>query len=113
MSHLKSTKIITAILPKGIALEVVGLLKNEKGIITANTVNARGIGKMMPLKYRGVGEQTEREVLTVVVPEERGEEIFEYMYFTAGINKPHGGIILMSSILSSEYQLPEGVEDER
>lgn len=110
---MKSAKLITAILPKGVALNVTCLLKNEKGIMTANFVFARGVGRMTPMKYRAVGEQSEREMLTVVVPEDRGEEIFEYLYNAAGINKLHGGFIYMHSISSSEYTLPENIKDER
>jgi len=112
MSHMKSAKLITAILPKGTALNITGLLKKEKGVFSANFVYARGVGKMTALKYRGIGEQAEREILTAVVPEERGDEIFEYIFDVAGINKPHGGFIYMSSMLSSEYLLPENVQDE-
>ncbi len=109
---MKSTKLITAILPKGVAINVTRLLKQEKGILTANFVFARGIGKMTPLKYRGVGEQSERGILSTVVPEERGEEIFEYIFNVAEINKPHGGFIYMYPMLSSEYCLPENLQDE-
>jgi len=112
MSNMRSTKLIAAILPKGVALNIVNLLKKEKEIITANIIYARGIGKMTPLKYRGVGEQTEREILSAIVPEERGEEIFEYIYNAAEINKPHGGFIYMYPMLCSEFCLPESVEDE-
>jgi len=112
MSYMKNTKLITAILPKGVALNITGLLRTEKGIATANFVFARGVGRMTPLKHRGIGEQTEREMLTVVVPEERGEEIFEYIYNVAEIDKPHGGFIYMYPMLSSEYLLPENVQDE-
>ncbi len=112
MSTLKNSQMITAILPKGVALQVVDLLKNEKNIITANFIYARGVGKMTPLKHRGLGEQSEREILTTVVPQERGEEIFEYIFNVAEIDKPHGGFIYMYSMLSSEYTLPENVAIE-
>ena len=113
MAILKNSRLITAILPKGVALQVVDLLKNEKNIITANLIYARGVGKMTPLKHRGMGEQSEREILTAVVSEDRGEEIFEYIFNVAEINKPHGGFIFMYSMLSSEYTLPENAENEK
>lgn len=113
MAILKQVKLISAILPKGVALNVVGLLKQEKGITTANFNYARGVGKLTPMKYRGVGEQSEKEVLTVVVDEARGDEIFEYVYSIAEINRPHGGLIYMHPLMqSTEYHLPEMLEEE-
>ena len=112
MSHMKKSKHITAILPKGVALNVVSRLKKEKGVITANFGYALGIGKMTAEKVRSVGEEKEREILSVVVDDERGDEIYEFVYYAADMNKPHGGFMFMKSILSSEYTLPENIEDE-
>lgn len=113
MSHMKKSRLITAILPKGVSLDIVSRLKEEKEVITANFCYALGIGKIMTEKNRLSGEEREREILTVVVDEERGDEIYEYVYHAADIDKPHGGIMYMRTILASEYILPEGIEDER
>jgi hypothetical protein len=49
----------------------------------------------------------------VVVEEERGEEIFEYIYTLADINKPHGGLMYMHALIkNSEYVLPDNLEEE-
>lgn len=114
MPYLKQVKLISAIVPKGVALDVVGKLKNEKGITTANFTYARGIGKHLAMKYRGIGEQTEKEMLTVVVDEKLSDEIFEYIYEQAGINTPHGGLIYMHSLLiSTDFVLPDIIEEKK
>ena len=113
MSHMKKSKLITAILPKGVSLNVVSRLKKEKDVITANFYYARGIGKMTAEKARISGEEREREILSVVVDEERGDEIYEYVYHAADINKPHGGVMYMRTVLGSEYILPDDIEDEQ
>ncbi len=101
-------KLITCILPCGIAFPVMEKLKQEKAIITATINYARGMGKLTPLAYRGVGEQTEKEILQLVIPAERGDEIFEYIYITADINRPHGGIIYMSTLqMATPFVLPD------
>lgn len=113
MRALNTTKLITAILPKGSSLKVVDKLKHEKLITTANFNYARGMGKLTPAKYRGVGEQSEKEILTVIVDESRGDEIFEYIYNVAEINRPHGGFIYMQKLMqSTEFVLPEAVAEE-
>ena len=113
MSHMKKSKLIMAILPKGVSINVISQLKEEKGVITANFGYALGIGKMTAENVRSAGEEREREILSVVVDEERGEEIFEYVYDVTDMNKPHGGFMFMRSVSSSEYVLPENIEDER
>ena len=88
-------------------------LKAEKGLTTANFSYARGMGKLTPAKYRGIGEQSEKEILSVVVEAERGDELFAYLFHAADIDRPHGGIIYMQKLLmSTEFRLPTAMEEE-
>ncbi len=113
MMFTHNQKLIICILPKGICLDVVKSLKEEKDIVTANVNTARGVGKLTPLAYRGVGEQTEKEVLTVAVPGEDADEIFGFIYDEAKIDRPHGGLIYMSNLdYVSAYSLPEDLPEE-
>ncbi len=110
---INNQKLITCILPKGICIDVIKSLKEEKGVITANVNTARGVGKLTPLAYRGVGEQSEKEILTVAVASEIADEVFEYIYDEVRIDRPHGGLIYMSSLDSvSAYSLPEDLPEE-
>lgn len=105
-------KLITAIVPAGKAMPVVERLKTEKGIITANMHRARGVGKLTLGTKRGFGEEQEKSVLTIVVPAESVEEIFEFVFFEAEINHPHGGMLFVSAVhAASTYELPD-VPDE-
>ena len=75
---------------------------------------ARGAGTYNPLSKRGIGEQTEKELLTVVVPAEKAEEIFEYIYHLADIGEPHHGIIFQSDLVcASSYDIPDDIEEEK
>ncbi len=113
MQRIAHSKLITAILPKGIALELIEKLKVEKGLTTANFSYARGMGRLTPAKFRGIGEQSEKEILSVVVEAERGDEVFEYLFHAANIDRPHGGIIYMQKLMmSTEFRLPTTVEEE-
>lgn len=112
MSILTGQKLITGILPKGRSSTVINRLKEEKGINTANINSARGMGKLTPNAYRGVGEQTEKEILDVVVDSSKADEIFEFIYDIAEINRPHGGIIYMTKLQqTTEYILPDIPEE--
>ncbi len=105
---LGDQKLITCILPKGIAPGVLKILREKHEIISANINSARGMGKITPLKYRGVGGQSEKEILTVVVGAEQADDIFELIYFEANVNSPHGGLIYVHPLLSATpYTLPD------
>lgn len=105
---LPPQKLITCILPRGVALDVLRRLKDEKGIVEAAANSARGMGKLTPLSHRGVGEQTEKDMLNVVVSADEADEIFEYLYDIARIDRPHGGLIYMTSLgYTTPFVLPD------
>ncbi len=88
-------------------------LKSRYGIITANMNFARGVGRLTPLAYRGIGEQTEKEILTVVVSEAQADEIFTFIYHDANINRPHGGLMYMHPLQQNiPFSLPDIPEEE-
>lgn len=106
-------KLIFCILPKGKALNVVKKLKDVYGILSSNISNARGVGKITPLAYRGIAGQSEKEILSVAVNSDQADEIFTYIYYEADINRPHGGIMYMHALeMSSEFILPEIPEEK-
>ena len=108
MRTLTEKKLITCFLAHGLALDVVQKLKDEKGIIEASVNNARGMGKLNLLAHRGVGEQGEKEILTVIVPADQADELFEYIFDKANINRPHGGLIYMCQLSHvSSFVLPD------
>lgn len=108
MKVLADEKLITCILPHGRALAVLEALKEELGILTATMYHARGTGRMTPLAWRGVGEAAEKDVVTVVVPASRADEVFGFIYERAGIDRPHGGILYQQPLWkSTEFLLPE------
>lgn len=114
VKKMPPAKLITCILPIGRAMPVLKQLKQELVIITANINYARGSGRLTPLTRLGAGEQTEKEILTVVVDKEQAEAVFSFIFFNAEINRPHGGLIFQSQLDSaSPYQLPEQLEDEK
>ncbi len=114
MKLAQPSKLITCILSKGRAMPVLKQLKKEMNVISANINHARGSGRITPLAYRGVGEQTEKEILTLVVSEEQAESAFSFVYFNAEIDRPHGGLIFQSALkVATGYEIPEHLPDEK
>ncbi len=112
--HITSPhKLITVILPKGRDKELVKKLVRDLGIQSVNVNYARGLGRITPLHHRGVGETTEKSIVTVLVDAERADEVFEFIFFEADINQPHGGLMFQQPLLATTaFKLPD-LEEEK
>jgi nitrogen regulatory protein PII len=112
MDLLGGAKLITAILPKGRGIPVVRALKDEKGLAAANVNSARGTGRITHRARRKAITETEKDILTVVVPCDRQDEIFAFIYENAEIGRPHGGLIYQTDLsVATVYSLPD-IPDE-
>ncbi|MDX8390318.1 MAG: P-II family nitrogen regulator [Mariprofundaceae bacterium] len=108
MNQANNHKMITCLVREGATESAMSILKDRYGITAANVHYARGIGKSSPLSKRGVGEQTEKAVMTVIVPADQADEVFEFLYYETGIDQPHGGLIYVVPIRkTTEYILPK------
>jgi len=105
-------KMIVCIVPRGSAMALLRSLKQDKAIITANVRHARGVGRITPLANRGIGGQAEKEILSVVVETGQAEDIFAWIFETAGIGHPHGGLLYMYALgRATLLELPELPEE--
>jgi len=108
LSKIES-KLITCILPHGTGHALLKTLSEKKQIHTANVHSCRGTGTSSPVGGKeGVGQQQEKDVLYVSVPTTQADEIFEFIYFEAGVDRPHGGFMYMGPLT---YTLPFTLPD--
>ena len=113
MKLANASKLITCILPVGEAVPVLKQLKQELGIVAANINHARGSGKWTPRAYREMGGQTEKDILTVIVDEQRAEQVFTFIFHIAQIDRPHGGLIFQSDLTAATaYLIPQDLPAE-
>lgn len=107
MNALENPKLITSVLPKGKAVEVVKLLHKEKDVHSTNIASGRGV--LGPL---GQDVWSEVDIMTVVINEDRADEIFEYIYFQAEIDRVHGGLMFQGELdKSTIFALPDLPEE--
>ena len=93
--------LITAILPMATVMPIVREL-HSMGIFTANKSTARGSSNTSKI------HDVEMEIMTVLIDEERSDEIFELIYDRGGLFQPSHGLIYQTAVsLCSDYLLPD------
>lgn len=108
-----SYKLITCFLPAGKGKEVLDGLRKQKGMLSAYVHHARGAGVDARRASGKTPLYVEREVISVLAPAHQADEIFEYLYFAAGLDQPHAGMILMEkAIRGVECHLPTDLPEE-
>ncbi len=117
LQDFPEAKLITCILPdEGQDMALLKVLRTKKGIITANTSLCRGFGLQMRRKYkrkRQVAAYSVR-VVTIVVEEDRADDVFEFIYHQVDFDHPCPGLIYQGSLLAATpYTLPAGVLEEK
>lgn len=103
-------RIITCVMPAGRGAEVLEALRRELGVVSACIHHARGIGTQS-LRHRVYSD--EKQVLTAVVEAGRGDAVFEMIYFAAGLDAPHAGMVMMGHAFRAAglAPLPLAAED--
>lgn len=109
----ENCKLISCLLPDdGTDKKLLKALLDEKKINRANSTSCMGLAVLADAKTKF--DELPQPVLIrkveVVVPENDADELYDYIYVTAGIGCPQGGLMwLNSSTLASPYNLPKDV----
>lgn len=106
-------KLITCFLPSGRGMEVLERLRKEQGLNSLLYHHARGVGSGTRRGRRSF-VAAEREVITVLAPEGRADELFHLLFFAAGLDEPNTGMIFMERVLrASPFELPAVPQEQR
>jgi len=117
LQDFPQAKIITCILPdEGQDMALLKALRTEKDVISANTFQCRGFGVRLRKRYKGKHQVAgySVRVVTVVVPEDQADELFEFIYYRVNFDHPCPGLIYQGNLLAATpYTLPAGVLEEQ
>jgi len=95
-------KLITCILTKPVAIEMIRKLKEQKNIITANATHARGTSSKSNYLMKA------EEILTVLVDASVADDIFHFLFSELELDQPHQGMIYQEAVAkSTKYSLPD------
>jgi hypothetical protein len=105
-------RLIGAVLPRGVAASVLRRLREEKGIHRADVSGARGLVHLLQFAPHGTGEDIAVEILSAVVPAGRADELFEFVFEAARVDRPDGGIVYQHALSgASPFALPDLPEE--
>lgn len=88
LQPLSAAKLITCIVPRGEAQQMMQTLYNEYGLQALNSYTGRGQDSRMALK-----DWREMDIVNLVVPEAQADEVFDLMYQLAGIGQQAGRLL--------------------
>ena len=115
-SDFPACKAIYCILPDdGTAKRVLVELRKKHGIIKAARAPCRGIGVLAEVKTKH-GKLPESHLVKqvhVMCSEDQADEIFDFIFWAAQLDKPGRGIIWQQAVTGcTPYELPADIPDE-
>ena len=115
-SDFPACKAIYCVLPDdGTDKRLLAELRKKQGIVRAGSATRRGIGVLAEAKVKR-GKLPQSEVvkeLYVICSEDKANEVFDFMFWFAHIDKPGRGMMFQQAVTGCiPYELTADIPDE-
>lgn len=112
----EAVKLITCVLSsEKDEKDLLHALYEERQITRANSISCRGFASLFEAKTEAdeLPKPHFARLIEVIVPEAEADEVFDFIYEKAGLDKPGAGVVFMESLLgASGFSLPQDVPEE-
>ena len=99
----------------GTDMKIMRQLRKEKDVTRAESTACRGVNNLQASKTRRgrLPEPTLYRLLTIIVTEAEGDDVFDFAHEIAQIGQPGRGALVQSTILGApRYVMPDDVPEE-
>jgi len=115
--NFPACKVIYCIVPDdGTDKRVLVEIRDKYGIVRAGSRVCRGIGVLAEAKTkRGtLPEPSLVKQMYVICEDDQAKEIFDFIFWSAHVDKPHGGLIWQQAVTGgTPFELPADIPDEK
>lgn len=106
MTYLTDAVLVTAVVPAGHADGILKVIR-DAGVTGGIVHMARGTGPRERLGLIGIAIETEKEVLSVIVPADQQDFVAEAIYNTGELGTPGNGYLYVSVLDRLATYIPQ------
>ena len=108
ITYLTDVALITCVVTAGRADAVIGAAQ-EMGAGGAIVYHARGIGVRERLGLLGIAVEADKEVVSLLVPTDQQDIVFEAVYRAAELDVPGAGIVYLTPVEKMATYVPREI----
>jgi len=105
VTNISEVALITSVVQKGLA-DTINTSLMEVGVQGSTVHMGIGTGVRERLGILGVAVDVEREVISVMVPQDQTDRIFERMFLAGRLDTPGMGYIYVTPLLQAATYIP-------
>ncbi len=105
VTNLTEVSLITCVVQKGMA-DTINTSLLEVGVQGSTVHMGTGTGVRERLGILGVAVDVEREIVSVMVPQDQTDRIFERMFLAGRLDTPGMGYIYVTPLLQAATYIP-------